>query len=319
MLTHELQWIGLEIKLKQEFETNTKHVNCAAFSPANSKILASSSPDNTLRVWSLNLDAGSVNLLFPPLVGHAGAVHSIAWSSDGSFLVSGANDKTLRKWDPSSGTCAFVTAALHTHWVYTVTCSPHNKNFASGGLDGSVFIWDASSGDRILGPLTGHEQGVTALSYSRDSKKLVSGSNGSIAVWDSESGTKVYGFTTHHTSWIVSISFHPSGSTFVTGSDDETINIWDANTFEPLRKNLHRHTGTVSSLGHSTDGRHILSSSWDGRLTIWDVPTGKPISKLTTRGQGVLSAALSRRVNEVLGCDASGVIKVWEVRKLCED
>jgi WD40 repeat protein len=41
--------------------------------------------------------------------GHTRAVHSVAISSDGSQVVSGSADKTLRLWDMASGHCTRCT------------------------------------------------------------------------------------------------------------------------------------------------------------------------------------------------------------------
>ena len=40
--------------------------------------------------------------------GHSGEVSSVAYSSDGRFVVTGSNDKTAKVWDVASGACAPV-------------------------------------------------------------------------------------------------------------------------------------------------------------------------------------------------------------------
>ena len=70
---------------------------------------------------------------------------------------------------------------------------------------------------------------------------------------------------------------------------------------------------------HSPDGKLMLSSSWDGGLAIWDAHTSIPISKSTVCNQGVLSAVFSPGSDKILGCDASGVIKVWMIHDVIDD
>ena len=55
----------------------------------------SGSHDNTVRIWDakMGVQIGS------PLQGHAGYVFSVAFSPDGTRIVSGSYDMTVRVWD----------------------------------------------------------------------------------------------------------------------------------------------------------------------------------------------------------------------------
>ena len=46
-------------------------------------------------------------------------------------------------------------------------------------------MWDASSGEYVLGPLEGHTDWVTSVSFSPDGSRIVSGSyDATVRVWD---------------------------------------------------------------------------------------------------------------------------------------
>ena len=61
------------------------------FSPVDAKIFATASSDNTVCIWTLS-EGGKTSTLCHRLTDHAGCVMSIAWSSDGLFLVSGSHE-----------------------------------------------------------------------------------------------------------------------------------------------------------------------------------------------------------------------------------
>ncbi len=72
---------------------HTTWVKSVAFSP-NSKLLASGSEDNTVRLW----DTETLKEL-ATLTGHTSNVNSAVFSPNGKLLASGSWDKTIRLWD----------------------------------------------------------------------------------------------------------------------------------------------------------------------------------------------------------------------------
>ena len=190
-------------------------VTCVAFSPVHAQTLATSSLDN-ISLWTLSKD-GKTAMRHHELTGHSGLVRSVAWSSDGTFLLSGSNDKTVRKWRSSTGDCIF--AVQTPNWVYAVACSPDNKHFVSGGDNVSLYVWDSSTGTKTFGPLSGHTNDVYTVAYSPSGRQFISGSDdNSIIIWDSDTGAKLFGPLTAHSDRILSIAFNPFGKTFPSNS-----------------------------------------------------------------------------------------------------
>ena len=94
--------------LSEKSETLRGHTNivlAVCYSP-HGGILASSSVDQTIRLWDMET-AECVHILR----GHAGAIWSVNFSPDGNVLASGSVDETIRFWDVHSGTCLATVRA----------------------------------------------------------------------------------------------------------------------------------------------------------------------------------------------------------------
>jgi len=72
---------------------HTEYVLDLAFPQRKGRILASASADKRILLWSME----TFELLWA-CEGHMGPVNSIQFSSDGTILVSGSRDRTIRTW-----------------------------------------------------------------------------------------------------------------------------------------------------------------------------------------------------------------------------
>ena len=112
-------------------------------------------------------------------------VESVTFSTDGTRIVSGSRDNSLRVWDASTGKQLNVLNG-HTWLVNSVAFSTDGTRIVSGSDDESVRVWDASRGKQ-LNVLKGHTESVNSVAFSKDCMRIVSGSHdNSVRVWDME-------------------------------------------------------------------------------------------------------------------------------------
>jgi WD40 repeat protein len=76
------------------------------------------------------------------LVGHSHWVHSVAFSPDGTRLVSASVDQTAKIWDMTTG-FEVLTLRGSKGVINVVAFSPDGQLLATGGEDGTVRLWDA--------------------------------------------------------------------------------------------------------------------------------------------------------------------------------
>ncbi|PPQ81031.1 hypothetical protein CVT25_014426 [Psilocybe cyanescens] len=111
------------------------------------------------------------------------SVHSVAFSQDGSQVVSGSSDETVRIWNVTTGE---VVAELkgHTDWVRSVAFSQDGSQVVYGSSDRTIRIWDVMSGE-VVAELKGHTDSVRSITFSQDSSLVISGSdNEKVQIWN---------------------------------------------------------------------------------------------------------------------------------------
>ncbi len=125
--------------------------------------------------------------------GLTGIVWDVAFSPDGTQLVSAADDlnrQTLRVWNPADGSQTAAPASLPTS--SSLAFSPDGSRLAVGGLsgwpNGVIWIYDTRTW-AVEQQWNAAGQNVTALAYSPDGTRLFSaGTDGLIRVWSAADG-----------------------------------------------------------------------------------------------------------------------------------
>ena len=116
------------------------------------------------------------------LSGHTRSVGSLVFSLDGTSLVSGSNDRTIKLWDMQTGGVV-KTFKGHTGKVYSVSISADSSTIASGSWDKTICLWDIQIGEcyHVI------EQNIYTgylFFFPLDPKHLMSVSGGKIQQWD---------------------------------------------------------------------------------------------------------------------------------------
>ena len=115
------------------------------------------------------------------LAGHTDHVTALAFSADGSLLVTGSRDLAARVWAVPSGSNV-LTLAGHASAVTAVAVTADGRRVVTAGKQ-AVRLWDLAGGKEVLA-LPGHRDWVSAATFSPDGRALATaGNDGSVRLW----------------------------------------------------------------------------------------------------------------------------------------
>jgi len=302
-----------------------------------------SATEGMVKIWDLN--SGSVVCAFE---GHTASVTCLAATADGTHVVSGLADGTVRilRTDFVSEVCRI---SAHSDRISAI-CILQDSLVLSGSRDGELRLWDLQSGTKIRSfPAHGrvsavtatadglwiaaglsdgtlklwnagtgaeiwssgrHRDRIAAIHATPDGKRLVSASwDGTLRLWDLGSGSEIYCMA-GHTAPVTSVAITRDGLMAVSLSDDGTLKLWDLRRC--VGDVVHSgHTDTVTAICANSQPGQVVSASHDGTIRFWDANSGRESRSMRAHGDHVTALALSLDGRHVLSASRDGAAKLW--------
>lgn len=293
--------------------------------------------ENVIKLW----DSHTGQLLHV-LAGHTKPGPSLVFNLDGSLLISGSLDGTIRAWDTHTlQECISIDKASPTPWkldskplrsslpkIDSIALHPNQKWIAAGNISGGVALWDLYSGDNIVG-MGGHSA-FTPIAFSPDGKLLATcDDHVGFNLCDISTGKRIYpqqgqavfgrvSSSVSRTTWmtsapnLISIAFSPDGAVLAGGSRQGLVTLWDLKTKQEIGK-VKGHQKSITSLVFSPDGQFLISSSGDCMLKLWDFPSLQHVCTFAGHTHRICAAALSLDGKRLVSSSTDRTICFWTV------
>jgi WD40 repeat protein len=292
-------------------------VAALAYSP-DGKLLAAARY-GSVAVWNLAEARVARSLEFP------GAVHSIAFSSDGTVLaVAGglaARSGLVTLFDTATWR-ATATLAEHADVVYDVAFSSNGQKLATASLDKTTRVWnprDLKSEISNLKPqvskssvtLKGHADSVYSAAFTSDGKRLVTCSKDrSIKVYNVETWELERTLTGHNED-VLAVAISPDSTQLVSAGKEPQLRWWTLQDGQDVRR-MAGHKGSVSALVFSRDGKRVASVGQDGSVRIWDGSTGEQTREIAGSAEWLYAVAFNPDGRFIAAAGWDGLVRVWE-------
>ncbi|PVF96828.1 hypothetical protein CPB86DRAFT_761464 [Serendipita vermifera] len=289
---------------------------------------------------------------YQTLTGHNAYVEHLSISTDGTRIVSGSGDHTVRMWDATTG--AHIGDALDVDSrIRYLGFSSDGSHVIIGTESRDLTKWYWSSGETIDIRLqcNGH---VKSLVFSPDETRVIFCSRGwGVGSCDATTGELVsmlfegnidyetifssssdrgrvicvhdnsiylWDATTDERLGMASLShrsvkclaFSPDGSWVTLGYGDGTIHLWDVAMGPSFLTEWKAHEREVSCLAFSPNGTRMASASYQ-TLILWDTITHSSIGAMTKGHTGPIRClAFSLDGNRIVSGSIDRILCIWD-------
>ena len=297
----------------------------AAFSP-DGRQLATCTWNSRIFLWDV-LTGKRIQVL----PGHDSQRHAVRlqFTADGTTLLSGGNDGTIRYWDVASGKETYrlddrndevesvVDFALCPQGeliaaIYRTRQSElHQRRWTT-----RIVIWDFRSRQQLA---TLSESGDISggLRFSPDGQRLIAGTNrGRLLVWNRATWQLEKTFDAH-ASPIRGIAWSTDGTSVVSagslthhGFIRGELKWWNPDGWQLTRVTQH-HDDQIRMVDFSPDGQWVLVAANDGRVSVWQTRDGKCVRSFRPHAVRVFSARLSPDGQYLATASEDNFAKVW--------
>ncbi|MFN8211740.1 MAG: caspase family protein [Bacteroidales bacterium] len=321
-------------KLVRQFKPADDRFTCASFHPDGAKIITGTRK-SYISLWDIasgtkisDIKAISRDLNYQKNFDYE-ETGSIAYSSDGKYIIAGVADytailfdaatgKEIRKYKNANSEC--------TSCVINAVLSPDNRNIYIGSGD-SVKVFDVQSG-KLVKALYGQGGTAESLCISGDGKYLAGVEYGVAELWDTGLWKRTLVKGDYSDRKVLSVALSPDGKEMIAGNEKRTADIFTTAKGSPvltlkgylnqvderiLTDSYMYWAAMVNEARLSPDGKYIAVGRTGNNAKIIDFKTGKVFRTLRGHKSMVISLSFSNDGRFLATGGLDGQVFIWDI------
>jgi WD40 repeat protein len=244
------------------------------------------------------------------LKGHIGAVTAVAYTEDGSWIVTAGQDATIRVWNASSDTLQ-RTIELDNGPATSLALS--GSRALTGHSSGEIVLWDLERAEKIA-TFKRNEAEVWSVTFAGRSDRFAASSHDwKVALWDTATTAGPIQVIDAHENAAQAVAYSSSarGQLLATGGADKTVKLWNLDTLDRVRT-YRGHRDFVTALAFSPDGKLLASAGLDGPIRIWSTSSSRLVRRLYGHKASVGGLAFSPQGDLLVSAGADGQVRIWD-------
>jgi DNA-binding beta-propeller fold protein YncE len=256
-------------------------------------------------------------------------IGSMAFSHDGTHIVTGRRDGTLQFWNATNLQPIGAPLKGIQHGISTLALSADGQTIVSGSEDGTLQRWNANSREPIGEPLKAHknespgwaELGVQTVAISPDGSRIAtSGWDWTLKLWDAKTGKQDGEPLMEQEGYVYSgLAFSKDGSRIVAAGNDPTIRLWNAKTRRVIGRldmsDVLKGNDDVVSVAFSPsspNGSIIVAGTREQGVWLWDAGTGQRRTFEGKPSGNIATVAFSADGARILAGTEEGTVQMWD-------
>ncbi|WP_041939253.1 MULTISPECIES: serine/threonine-protein kinase [Frankia] len=299
---------------------------------ADGRTLATSSTDQTARLWDLTTPSDHPTIL--ATLPHTAAVTAISLNPPATLAATTSKDNTLHLWNTHdranptpAGTYTLQNAGHPIAAIFTPT-----STLTLTTSTGDLFTLDITDPAHLttLATVHAHDDAATAQPIPNSNIIATASTDGTARLWD---------LTNPHTpqplaritptSNPTNLAVSPDGHTLATAGVDGTISLWNIShptTPEPLTTLTTRRTGSLTDLTGLTDaataaafnqaGTLLATTDATGALHLWtltDPHNPHPLATLNTHTAAIRDVTFTPDSSHILTAGDDSTARLWDL------
>jgi len=237
----------------------------------------------------------------------------VAFTPNGSLVLSGWNDGAVRCFLPETGKCKFELFDAAGKGVTALIAAHDGRRFLTGAQDSQIRIWRIlQSGAELEGVLSEHSGKITSLMINETDEELVSSSyDGTCIIWDLKTLTRSQIIMAN--TLFTAIKYRPDEAQVLTVGTDRKVAYWEVFDGSMIREVEIAKSGAINCLDIAASGEMFVAGGSDKLVKVISYSDAERVATGNGHGGNITAVKVCPNMRYIVSVSEDGAICRWSM------